>query len=324
MKVLLATLALVATLGGAVTANAQAYPERPITLVVPFPAGGPTDVIARILAQQMQASLGQSVLVDNQPGANGIIGTARVARAAPDGYTIIIGHWSTHVVNAGVYPYAMDAIKSFAPIALIANNAYVIVANPSIPATDLKGLISWLKTREGKATEGTAGPGSPQHISGVFFQKATNTKFKFVPYRGAAPAMQALVAGDIDFIIDDPTNALPQVRAGTIKPFAITAMQRLPSAPDIPTVDESGLPGFYFSRWHAMWAPAQTPKDIISRLNTALLAALADPKVRAHLADLGQEIFPRELQTPNALGSYQQAEIEKWLPIIKAAGIKAE
>lgn len=305
-------------------AFAQTFPQRPITLVVPFPAGGPTDVIARTLAQQMQASLGQPVVVDNQPGASGIIGTARVSRAAPDGYTLIIGHWSTHVANAGVYPYAMDAIKSFEPISLVTSNAHVIVANHAVPATDLKGLISWLKTSGGRAREGTAGPGSPQHISGVLFQKATDTKFQFVPYRGAAPAMQALVAGDIDFIIEDPTSALPQLRAGAIKAFAVTAKQRLAAAPDIPTVDEAGLPGFYFSRWHALWAPAQTPKDIITQLNAALAAALAAPEVRTRLTDLGQEIFPRELQTPAALASYHKAEIEKWLPIIKAAGVKAE
>ncbi|MGA8513692.1 MAG: tripartite tricarboxylate transporter substrate-binding protein [Burkholderiaceae bacterium] len=324
MKGLLAALALATTLGCAVTAAAQTYPARAITIVVPFAQGGPTDVIARTLAPHLQALLGQPVRVDNQPGANGIISTSRVARAVPDGYTVILGHWSTHVVNAGVYPYAIDAIKSFAPIALIASNAYVIVAKQAVPASDLKGLVGWLKASGGKAAEGTAGPGSPQHISGVFFQKATDTQFKFVPYRGAAPAMQALVAGDIDIIIDDPTSALPQVRAGTIKAFAVTAKQRLAAAPDIPTVDEAGLPGFYFSRWHALWAPANTPKDIIAKLNNALVAALADPKVRTHLADLGQEIFPREQQTPSALESYHQAEIEKWLPIIKAAGIKAE
>jgi tripartite-type tricarboxylate transporter receptor subunit TctC len=319
-----AVLAIVVAWGCALDSHAQDYPARPITIVVPFPPGGPTDVIARIVAQHMRVSLGQPVGVENQPGANGIISTARVARAAPDGYTILIGHWSTHVANAAVYPYSINAIKSFEPIALITSNAYVIVANLAVPATDLKGLVSWLKANRGRATEGTAGPGSPQHISGVFFQKTTDTKFKFVPYRGAAPAMQALVAGEVDIIIDDPTSALPQVRAGTIKAFAVTAKQRLASAPDIPTVDEAGLPGFYFSRWHALWAPAHTPKDILTKLNTALVAALADPLVRTRLTDLGQEIFPRELQTPAALESFHKAEIDKWLPIIKAAGIKAE
>jgi tripartite-type tricarboxylate transporter receptor subunit TctC len=324
MKSLFAALGFVAALGCAAIAGAQTYPSRPITIVVPFPPGGPTDVIARTLAQHMQQTLGQPVLIDNHPGANGILGTGRVARAVPDGYTLVMGHWSTHVVNAVVYPYAYDVIKNFEPISLVTSNAYVIVANHAVPATDLKGLVSWLKTQSGQATEGTAGPGSPQHIGGVLFQKTTQTKFRFVPYRGAAPVMHALVAGDIDLTFDDPTNALPPLRAGKIKAFAVTAKTRLAAAPDIPTVDEAGLPGFYFSRWHALWAPAQTPKDTIAKLNAAVAAALAEPQVRASFADHGQEIFPREQQTPQALESYQKAEIEKWWPIIKSVGIKAE
>lgn len=324
MKPLFAALAVVAALGCAATAVAQGYPSRPITLVVPFPPDGPTDVIARTLAQHMQRSLGQIVVVDNQAGASGILGTGRVARAAPDGYTLVMGHWSTHVVNAVVYPYAYDVIKNFEPIALVTHNAYVMVANHAVPATDLKSFIGWLKNRPGQAAQGTSGPGSPQHIGGVLFQKTTQTKFKFVPYRGAAPAMQALVAGDIDMLLDDPTNALPQLRAGKIKAFVVTAKTRLASAPDIPTVDEVGLPGFYFSRWHALWAPAKTPSDIVAKLNAALVVALADPQVRAGFADLGQEVFPRDQQTPAALDSYHKAEIEKWGPIIKSMGIKAE
>ena len=324
MKPLFAALAGVAALGCVATAVAQGYPSRPITLVVPFPPGGPTDVIARTLAQHMQRSLGQNVVVDNQAGANGILGTGRVARAAPDGYTLVMGHWSTHVVNAVVYPYAYDVIKNFEPIALVTHNAYVMVANHAVPATDLKSFIGWLNNRPGQAAQGTSGPGSPQHIGGVLFQKTTQTKFKFVPYRGAAPAMQALVAGDIDMLLDDPTNALPQLRAGKIKAFVVTSKNRLASAPDIPTVDEAGLPGFYFSRWHGLWAPAKTPSDIVAKLNAALVAALADPQLRAGLADLGQEVFPRDQQTPVALDSYHKAEIEKWGPIIKSMGIKAE
>jgi tripartite-type tricarboxylate transporter receptor subunit TctC len=305
-------------------APAQSYPSRLVTLIVPFPAGGPTDVIARTLAQQMRESLGQPVVVENVTGANGNIGVGRVARAAPDGYTITIGHWSTHVVNGAVYPLAYDVLKDFEPISLVATNSYLIVAKNAVPAGDLKSFIAWLKANPDKASEGTAGAGSPQHISGVFFQNATGTRFQFVPYRGAAPAMQALVAGDIDLIIDDPTSSLPQVRAGKIKAFAVTAKSRLAAAPEIPTVDEAGLPGFYFSRWHALWAPKGTPKDVVARLNAAVVAALADEGVRSRLAGLGQEIYPREQQTPAALAALHQAEIEKWWPLIKAAGIKAE
>jgi len=305
-------------------AMAQAYPTRLITIVVPYAAGGPTDVIGRILAERMRAVLSQTAIVENVTGANGTIGVGRVARATPDGYTISIGHWSTHVVNGAIYQLQYDLLNDFEPISLIATNSYVIVAKNSVPAHDLKGFIAWLKANPDKASEGTAGAGSPQHVGGVFFQQATGTRFQFVPYRGAAPAMQDLLAGQIDMIIDDPTNSLPHVRGGGIKAFAVTAKTRLAAAPDIPTVDEAGLPGFYFSRWHALWVPKGTPKNIVGKLNAAVVDALADPAVRARLADLGQEIFPREQQTPEALGAFQKAEIEKWWPIIKEAGIKAE
>jgi tripartite-type tricarboxylate transporter receptor subunit TctC len=302
----------------------QPYPSRPVTIIVPFAAGGPTDVIARTMAQHMRTSLGQSVIVENVAGANGNIGVGRVARAAPDGYTISIGHWSTHVVNGAVYPLMHDVLKDFEPISLIATNSYLVVAKHAVPANDLKSFIAWLKANPDKASEGTAGPGSPQHVGGVFFQQATGTRFLFVPYRGAAPAMQDLLASQIDFIIDDPTNSLPHVRAGKIKAFAVTARSRLAAAPDVPTVDEAGLPGFYFSRWHALWAPKGTPRDVITKLNSAVVGALADPAVSSRLTDLGQELFPREQQTPEALGAYHKAEIDKWWPMIKAAGIKAD
>lgn len=317
-------LVFAALLLNAATAFAQGFPSRPITIIVPFAAGGPTDVIARTLAQHMRISLGQSVVVENVAGANGNIGVGRVARAAPDGYTIGIGHWSTHVVNGAVYPLPYDLIKDFEPLSLIATNSYLIVAKNAVPANDLKGFIAWLKANPDKALEGTAGAGSPQHVSGVFFQSATGTRFQFVPYRGAAPALQALMGGEIDMIIDDPTSSLPQVRAGRIKAFAVTSKTRLAAAPNIPTVDEAGLPGFYFSRWHGLWAAKATPKEVVAKLNAAIVAALADPQVRAKLSDLGQEIFPREQQTPEALATLQKADIEKWWPIIKAAGIKAE
>jgi len=303
---------------------AQTYPARPITIVVPYAPGGPTDVIARILAERMRASLAQTVIVENVTGANGTIGVGRVARAAPDGYTLSIGHWSTHVVNGAIYQLNYDLLNDFAPISLIATNSYFIVVRKSVPANDLKGFIAWLKANPDKASEGTAGAGSPQHVGGIFFEQATGTRFQFVPYRGAAPAMQDLLAGQIDLIIDDPTDSLPQLRAGAIKAFAVTAKTRLAAAPDVPTVDEAGLPGFYFSRWHGLWAPRGTPADIIRKLNGAVVAALADAGARARLNELAQEIFPPAQQTPEALGALQKAEIEKWWPIIKAANIKAE
>ncbi|MDB5859620.1 MAG: hypothetical protein JWQ76_3309 [Ramlibacter sp.] len=324
MKPIRTAIAWLSALALAAGAAAQGYPSRNVALVVPFAAGGPTDVIARILAQHLQKTLGQPVLVENLAGANGNIGVGRVARSAPDGYTLIVGHWSTHVVNGAVYTLPYDVLKDFEPVALIATNAYVIVGRNDLPASDLRGLIAWLKANPDKATEGTAGAGSPQHVGGVFFQNLTGTRFQFVPYRGAAPAMQDLLAGHIDLIIDDPTNSLPHLRSGKIKGFAVTAPSRLAAAPDIPTVDEAGLPGFYFSRWHALWAPRGTPRDVVARLNAALVAALADPGVRTRLADLGQEIFPREQQAPEALAAFHRAEIEKWWPLIKAAGIKAE
>ncbi len=305
-------------------ANAQTYPSRPITIVVPFAAGGATDVIARLMAERMRVSLGQPVIVENVGGAAGSIGVGRVARAAPDGYSLSIGHWSTHVVNGAIYPLQYDLLNDFEPVMLITSNTYLVVARKTLPATNLKELIAWLSANPDKASAGTAGVGSPQHVGGVFFQNATGTRFPFVPYRGGGPMTQDLVAGQIDMTIDDPANAIQQVRAGTIKAYAVTSKTRIAAAPDIPTVDEAGLPGFYYSRWHALWAPKSTPADIIARLNVAAADALADPNVRARLADLGQDIFPRDQQTPEALGIHHKAEIEKWWPIIKAAGIKGE
>jgi tripartite-type tricarboxylate transporter receptor subunit TctC len=292
--------------------------------VVPFAAGGPTDTIARILGERFRTSLGQTVIIENVTGAAGSIGVGRVARAAPDGYTISIGHWSTHVVNGAIYQLPYDVLNDFEPISLVAANPQLAVVKKSLPVNNLKELIAWLKDNPDKASQGTAGAGSASHVSGVYFQSATGTKFAFVPYRGTGPAMQDLVAGQIDLMFDQAANSLPQVRNGNVKAFAVTAKTRLPSAPDIPTMDEAGMPGFYISVWHALWVPKGTPKEAATRLTAAVVEALADPAVRRRLEDLGQEIPTREQQTPEALAAYHKAEIEKWWPIIKAANIKGE
>jgi tripartite-type tricarboxylate transporter receptor subunit TctC len=303
-------------------ARAQVYPTRPITMVVPFAAGGPTDTIARIVSERMRASLGQTVIIENVTGADGAIGVGRVSRATPDGYMLSIGQWNTHVLNGAAYTLPYDLLRDFVPVALIATNPEVIVTNTAIPAKDLRELIAWVKANQDKMAVGV---GSMSHrVSGVYFQKVTGTRFTLVPYRGGAPAMQDLIARQIDMMFDQAANSLPQLRNRTIKAYAVTAKERLASAPDIPTVDEAGLPGFYISVWTALWAPAGTPSAIVARLNAAVVEALANPVVRARLADLGQDIPPIEKQTPVALGALQKAEIEKWWPIIKEFGIKAE
>jgi tripartite-type tricarboxylate transporter receptor subunit TctC len=316
--------AILAASAGMASAAAQTFPTRPITMVVPFAAGGPTDTIARIMAEGMRTSLGQNVIIENSTGAAGSLGVGRVARAAPDGYTIGIGHWSTHVVNPAVYPLQYDVLTDFEPISLIANNPQLIVSKNAVPAKDLKELIAWVKQNQDKVTEGTAGVGSASHIAGIQFQNLTGTKFQFVPYRGAAPVMQDLLAGHVDITFDQAANSLPQVRAGQIRAYAVTAKARLASAPDIPTVDEAGLPGFYIAVWHGLWAPKGTPKDVIAKLLAATQAALANPTVQKRLADLGQDIPALAQQNPEALRAHHKAELEKWTPIIKAANIKLE
>lgn len=322
MKILLVTLAVLSGIASA--AFGQTYPSRPVTLVVPFAAGGPVDTIARIVAVPMGTTIGQTVVVEDVVGAAGTIGVGRVARATPDGYTLSIGHWSTHVVNGAVYALQYDLLRDLEPVAMIASNPLMIVANPSVPAKDLKELIAWLKANPGKASAGTAGAGSASHVGGVYFRNATATQFEFIPYKGTGPAMQDLVGGRIELMFDQASNSIPQVRGGRIKAYAVTAKARLAAAPDIPTVDEAGLPGLYVSVWYGIWAPRNTPRNVVARLNSAIVAALSDSTVRQRLAELGQEIPPREQQTPEALGAHHKAEIDKWWPLIKAAGIKGE
>ena len=305
-------------------ATAQDYPTRSITIVVPFPAGGPTDALARVLAERMKAALGQSVIVENPTGAAGTIGTGRVARAAPDGYTVILGHWQTHVVNGATYALPFDVVKDFEPISLIADCPVWFVAKAALPPKDLRELVAWMKENPGKATVGIGGVGGGADVVGTYFQKHTGTRFQFVPYRGAAPMIQDLVAGQLDLTFTQVASALAQVRSGQLKAYVVMAKSRWAAAPDTPTIDETGIPGLYASFWHGLWAPKNTPKDVIAKLDAAVVETLADETVRQRFVEIGQEAWPRDKQTPEALAAQQQAEIEKWWPIIKAAGIKAE
>jgi tripartite-type tricarboxylate transporter receptor subunit TctC len=302
----------------------QAFPTRPVTMVVPFPAAGPADVLARILSERMRVSLGQSVIVENLGGAAGSIAVGRVARAVPDGYTVVLGNLGTHVFNGAIYALGYDVVNDFEPVALLPSNNQLIIASNATPANNLRELVAWVKSNADKVTCGTAGPGSPSHIAAAYFQSTIGVRFQLVPYRGTPQVIQDLVAGQVDIVFDQVSSSLPQVRAGKIKAFAVTAKSRLAAVPEIPSVDEAGLPGFYTTFWFGLWAPKGTHGSIIERLNSALVETLADATVRSRLRDLGSEIPPREQQTPQALAGLQKSEIEKWWPIIKAANIKAE
>jgi tripartite-type tricarboxylate transporter receptor subunit TctC len=320
---LLAILASV-FISGASKVEAQDYPSRPITMIVPFAAGGPTDSLARLVAEALRMELGQSVVIENGAGAGGRLAIARAARAAPDGYTINIGSWGTHVIAAAVHSMPYDLLRDFEPIALVASNPHLIVSKTSIPAANLTDLIAWLKENQGRVSGANSGAGSSSHASGLLFQQKTGIQFPFVPYRGAGPILQDLITGQIDLYFDQASSALSHVRAGRIRAYAVTASSRLPIAPDIPTVDEAGLKEFYVSVWHGLWAPRGTPRDVVLRLNEAVVKVLGEPSFRERLAVIGQIVYPRDQQTPEALENFHQSEIEKWWPIIKAANIKVE
>jgi len=320
-----ATLAVAAfSVCTAAPASAETYPTHPITMIVPLAPGGSTDTLGRIMAKAMQTTLGQPVVVENVAGAAGTIGVTRAERSTPDGYTVLWGMWGTNVANGAIYNLGFDFLKDFEPVALVATQPFLVDARKTMPANNLKELVAWLKANGDKATMGTSGVGSPSHVAGVLMEQLVGAKWQMVSYRSAGLATQDLLAGITDIQLDTPAVSLPHVKAGALKAYAVTAKERIAVAPDIPTTDEAGLPGFYFSFWHAMWAPKGTPKDIIAKLNGAIVAALADPDTRKKLTDLAQVIYPRDQQTPEALHTFQKAEMEKWWPIIKAAGIKAQ
>ena len=317
-------LTVLAMLAFTATAVAETYPSRPITIVVPFSAGGPSDAMARILAERMKTTLGETLLVENVTGAGGSIGVGRAVRSPPDGYTVSFGHLGTHVANGAIYKLGYDLVTDLEPVALLPSNPMIVVSKNAVPAKSLKELIEWLKARPAPATAGTAGAGSGSHIAGLYFENVSGVKLQYVPYRGTAPALNDLVAGQIDVIIDQTSNSIGQVRGGNIRAYAVTSDKRVESAPDVPTVDEAGLPGFHMTLWSGLWVPKGTPKEIVDKLNASAVDALNDPAVRKQLENLGLQMPPKDQLTPQALGDWQKAEIAKWWPVIRAANVKVE
>ena len=317
-------LALSAILAAPSAASAQTYPVKPVTIVIPLAAGGAVDRMVRTIIESMKTTLGQPILVENIGGAGGTIGITRVARAAPDGYTISIGTWGTHVLNSFVYTPPYDLVNDFEPVALLPNVPQWFIARKTLPANNLQELIAWLKANPGKATSGSVGTGGSSTVCTYYFQKATGTSYTTVPYRGGAPALQDIVAGNIDIMCDLAANSLPQVRAGNVKAFAVTSKQRWFAAPNVPTAEEAGVPGLDVSIWHGAWAPKGTPRDFVAKLNAAINGALADPDVRKRIADQGMNMPPADKQTPQAFTAFVKAEMEKWGPVIRESGIKAQ
>ncbi|QOZ34262.1 tripartite tricarboxylate transporter substrate binding protein BugD [Bradyrhizobium sp. CCBAU 53421] len=305
-------------------APAETWPAHPITIVVPFAAGGPSDAMARILAERMKQSLGEVVLIENVTGAGGSIGVGRAVRAAPDGYTVSFGHLGTHVANGAIYKLGYDLVDDLEPVVLLPSNPMIIVSKNAVPAKSLKELLDWLKSRPAPPTAGTAGAGSGSHIAGLYFEKVSGIKLQYVPYRGTGPALNDLVAGQIDIIVDQTSNSINQVRAGTIRAYAVTDSKRVANAPEVPTVDEAGLPGFHMTLWSGLWVPKGTPKEIVDRLNVAAIQAMNDPAVKKQLENLGLQMPPKDQLKPEALGAWQKAEIAKWWPVIKAANVKVD
>ena len=316
-----ALIAMLTVGGGALAEN---FPSHPITLVVPFSAGGPSDAMARILAERMKVTLGEALVIENVTGAGGSIGVGRAVRSPPDGYTVSFGHLGTHVANGAIYKLGYDLVTDLEPVVLLPSNPMIVVSKNAVPAKSLQELLAWLKARPAPATAGTAGAGSGSHIAGLYFENVTGIKLQYVPYRGTAPAMNDLVAGQIDVMIDQTSNSISQVRAGSIRAYAITDDKRVESASDIPTTDEAGLSGFHMTLWSGLWVPKDTPKDIVAKLNAAAVDALNDPAVRKQLENLGLQMPPKDQLSPEALGSWQKAEIAKWWPMIKAANVKVD
>ncbi len=323
MRKLIAALVL-AALAGIGGAQAQSFPNRPITMIVPFPAGGSTGAMARILLEPMQTVLGQTIVIENVGGAGGSIGAGRVARAAPDGYTLVFSHMQTHVLNGAVLSLPYDVVTDFEPLALISDTPQIVVTRTAFPANSLKELIAWLKENPNKGTSGAVGIGGPSDISAWQFKQITGTDFQSVPYRGGGPLLADLISGQIDINFGQASTYIGAVRNGQLKALATQAKERWWGAPEVPTVDEAGVPGLYGSYWHGMWLPRGTPKDIVAKLNAAVMTALADPTVQQRFKDSGQSIWPKNQQTPEALAAFQKAEIDRWWPIIKASGIKAQ
>lgn len=324
MRKLMFFVAAMAVILGVSPAAADNYPSHPITLIVGFPPGGPTDTLGRILGASMQQILGQTVVVETVSGASGTIATGRLAHAAPDGYTLELGNWSSHVGSPAIYRLDFDVMKDLQPISLLASSPLWILGKETLPPKNVAELIDWVKTRKEPTTFGTVGTGSAAQLCALYFAQKTGAHFQYVPYRGAAPAMQDLIAGQIDLSCLEASATLPNVEAGRYKAYAVLSEQRWPKSPNTPTMIESGVPGLSITFWHGLWTAKGTPKDVVDRLVGAVQKALADPAVRQRLETLGQVIFPADMQNPAALAAYNQAEIEKWWPVIKAAGIKVQ